>query len=55
MYAISVLARNEEFSKIAVIKFFFTILKKKKQLSGRDSAGKMSRYTTKINSLTHVY
>ena len=29
----SVLARNEEFSKIAVIKFFFTVLKKKKQLS----------------------
>ena len=25
----SVLARNEEFSKIAVIKFFFTVLKKK--------------------------
>ena len=30
---ISVLARNEEFSKIAVIKFFFTVLKKKIQLS----------------------
>ena len=26
----SVLARNEEFSKIAVINFFFTVLKKKK-------------------------
>ena len=29
----SVLARNEEFSKIAVINFFFTVLKKKIQLS----------------------
>ena len=29
----SVLARNEEFSKIAVIKFFVTVLKKKIQLS----------------------
>ena len=30
---VSVLARNEEFSKIAVINFFFTVLKKKIQLS----------------------
>ena len=30
---LSVLARNEEFSKIAVINFFFTVLKKKIQLS----------------------
>ena len=29
----SVLARNEEFAKIAVINFFFTVLKKKIQLS----------------------
>ena len=29
----SVLARNEEFSKIAVINFFFTVLKNKIQLS----------------------
>ena len=29
MLCFSVLARNEEFSKIAVINFFFTVLKKK--------------------------
>ena len=47
MHGISVLARNEEFSKIAVINFFFTVLKKKIQLSvGGDSAGEISRYTT---------
>ena len=33
MFSASVLARNDEFSKIAVIKFFFTVLKKKIQLS----------------------
>ena len=33
VHGTSVLARNEEFSKIAVIKFFFTVLKKKIQLS----------------------
>ena len=38
-----VLARNEEFSKIAVINFFFTVLKKKKTvICGMGSAGKFS-------------
>ena len=39
------LARNEEFSEIAVIHIFFTVLKNKIQLSvgGGGSAGKMSR------------
>ena len=50
----SVSARNEEFSKIAVIKFFFTVLKKP-VICGGDSAGKISRYTKQLNSLTHVY
>ena len=38
------LARNEEFSKIAVINIIFTVLKKKTQLSvgGGGSAGKFS-------------
>ena len=46
----SVLARNEEFSKIAVIKFFFTVLKKKIQLS----VGGFSKFPPQINSLAHV-
>ena len=39
------LARNEEFSEIAVINIFFTVLKKKPQLSvgGGGPAGKISR------------
>ena len=39
------LARNEEFSEIAVINIFFTVLKNKTQLSvgGGGSAGKISR------------
>ena len=37
------LARNEEFSKIAVIKTKFTVLKNKTQLSVGGSAGKISR------------
>ena len=35
------LARNEEFSKIAVLTFFFTVLKNKTQLSVGGSAGKI--------------
>ena len=38
------LARNEEFSEIAVINIFFTVLKTKTQLSvGGGPAGKISR------------
>ena len=38
------LARNEEFSEIAVIHIFFTVLKTKTQLSvGGGPAGKISR------------
>ena len=37
------LARNEEFSEIAVINIFFTVLKKKPQLSVGGPAGEISR------------
>ena len=37
------LARNEEFSEIAVINIFFTVLQKNPQLSVGGPAGKISR------------
>ena len=37
------LARNEEFSEIAVINIFFTVLKKKTVICGGGLAGKISR------------
>ena len=44
------LARNEEFSEIAVINIFFTVLKTKTQLSvgGGGPAGEISRYVTQL-------
>ena len=51
----SVLARNEEFSKIAVINFFFTVLKKKIQLSvGGILRGKF-RDIPRKSTVLHMY
>ena len=41
MSVVSVLARNEEFSKIAVIQFFFTVLNKKKLICGGGFCGEI--------------